>query len=482
MTDKMKVLLIFPPKGFTTKEPLPSLGLISLAAFLESKGVEVEVIDASVNKLSWGKLKRCIKKANAQIVGVTCLTEFRFESFKTASLAKEVLPQSWVVIGGPHPSFADKDTLLANPRIDIVVRGEGEYILWNLCQAFNGEVALKDILGITYREEGKIFKNPSAPLIEDLDNLPLPARRYLEMEKYKFRLFVPGKGWSTTTHLVTSRGCPFGCSFCITSKMSGKLWRARSPENIVSELEEIIRNTGIKTIWFYDDTFTMDKKRVEKICQLIIEKKLNIDFTCSVRVDTVDKDLLKLMKRAGCFKIFFGVESASQRILDEVCGKRISLDQVRQLSSWLDELGIIKNPSYIIGFPTETVEEARLTLKLMKEIGGQISLSFLRIYPGTKIEEIAKERGILPEGFNWSSKQFQKTLSVGAAHGQAPLFIDTLSWTDLSNLAMEWAIESKVPLWRRIPRAIRGIKSFDDLGHLLVAGSSFLKNKIKKRK
>jgi len=476
----MKILLIFPPKGFTTKEPLPSLGLISLAAYLEKKDIEVEVIDASVEKLSWKKLSRRIKESKAQIIGITCLTEFRFKSFETARKAKEASPESWIIIGGPHPTFCDEDTLKSIPEIDIVVRGEGEEILLNLCRAYEGKIELKDIKGITFRKNGKIVRNPDAPLIENLDELPFPARKFLPIKKYNFRLFIPGEGWRITTHLITSRGCPFGCSFCITSKMSGKIWRARSAENIIAELEEIIKNTGIKTIWFYDDTFTMNKKRVMEICGLIIRKGFNIKFTCSIRVDTVDKEVLTRMKEAGCFKVFFGVESGSQRILDEVCGKKINLEQVLKVSGWLDELEILKNPSYIIGFPTETIEEARETLKLMKEIGGQKSMSFLRIYPGTKIEAVAKERNILPRDFSWSNVKSQRAISVGAAHGEAPLYIDTLSWEELSGLAVEWAMQSEISLWKRIPEAIKGVRSLDDLKHLWVVGKSYLRKKIQK--
>lgn len=477
----MKVLLIFPPKGFTSKEPLPSLGLISLAAVLEKNGIAVQVIDASIDKLSWAELKKFIENSKAQIIGITCLTEFRFESFKTAQIAKQTLPESWVLIGGPHPTFTAEDTLFNNPEIDIVVRGEGEYILPDLCQAYKNKLELKDIDGITYRKEGKIIHNSPAPVIKDLDSLPFPARHLLPIEKYNFRLFVPGKGWRSTTHLITSRGCPFGCSFCITSQMSGRIWRARSPENVMAELEEIIEQSGIKTIWFYDDTFTMNKERVLKICDLILKKNLRIDFTCSIRVDTVDKELLKAMKEAGCFKVFFGIESGSPRILEKVCGKRITLEQVKNLSAWLDELEIVKNPSYIVGFPGETREDAQLTLDLMDEIGGQVSLSFLRIYPGTGIEKMALEKNILPRDFFWSDIKSQKAISVGAAHGQAPLFIDTLSWEELSDIAMAWALKSKVPLWRRLPEAIQGVKSLADLKRLWVVGKSYIRKKFKIR-
>lgn len=473
----MKVLLIFPPKGFTSKDPLPSLGLISLAAVLEKEGIDVQVIDASVENLSWAQLKKRIKESNSQIIGITCLTEFRFQSFKSARIAKDISPESWIIIGGPHPSFSAEDTLLNYPEMDIVVRGEAEYTLLDICRAYEGRLNLEDIAGISYRKEGKIYNNPPSTFIEDLDSLPFPARHLLCMEKYNFRLFVPGKGWRQATHLITSRGCPFGCSFCITSQMSGRIWRARSPENIIAEIEDIIHSTGLRTIWFYDDIFNLSKERVRKICDLIIKKNLKIDFVCSVRVDTIDRELLEVMKQAGCFKVFFGVESGSPRIQEKACNNKASINKVRQLSTWLDELKIVKNPGYILGFPDETLKDAQMTMDLMQEIGGQISLSFLRIYPGTEIEEEAKERNILSSDYSWSKIRRQKNISVAAAHGQAPLFIDKLRWNELSNFAMEWAICNKVSFRKRIPRAVREIREWDDVKHLWIMGKKYVEKK-----
>lgn len=476
----MKILLLFPPKGFSSKEPLPPLGILYIATVLEKNNIPVEVVDTAVERYSWRDLKKRLKRSEADIVGITTTTEFRFEAFKTAELTKKILPNSIVVMGGPHVSLAADDTLKNISWVDIVVRGEGEVSFLETYYALKGGSSLQKIKGISFRENGNIIHNPMADLVKDLDSIPFPSRNLLPMGKYNFLLDVPGKGKMPAAHLITSRGCPFSCSFCATSKLSGRSWRYRSPENVVTEVEEIIERYGLKTIWFYDDTFNMNKARAEKICDLIIDKKLGIDFTCSIRVDMVDRPFLKKMKEAGCFKVFYGVESGSQRILDDACGKKITIDQVRSVSRWLDELEIQKNPGYIVSFPGETLEDANKTMGLIKEIGGTASLSILRIYPGTRIEEIAREKKIFPQGFSWSIKKYSGRLSFRGAHGDSPIFTDKLSWDDLSAFLMEWADTEHLSLWKRIPMALKGIKSIEDVRRLTILAKNYLLKKIKK--
>lgn len=475
----MKVMLLFPPKGFTSKDPLPSLGLLYIASVLEKEGIPVEVVDASLERYSWRALRTRYLRSRPDILGITTLTEFCFEAYKAGQLAKDVLPDCKVVVGGPHSSFCPDDILTHVPSLDIVLRGEGEYAFLELCNALDSGKDLSEILGVSYRDNGRIIHNPPSPLIKDLDQLPFPARHLLPIEKYNFRLFVPQKGLLAATHMMTSRGCPFGCSFCITTQLLGRTWRARSAENVIREVEDIVENFKINTIWFYDDVFTMSKKRTMEICDLILKRRLDINFTCSIRVDTVDKEILTKMKEAGCFKVFFGVESGSQRILDQVCGKKITIEQVRRLSRWLDELGIIKNPGYIISFPEETHQDASKTMELIKEIGGEVSLSFLRIYPGTKIEDVAKQKGILSQNFSWSRRQDRRGLSLPAAHGSAPIFMDKLSWDEISQITAEWAQIRRVSVWRRIPGVIKGMKSWSDVVRLVSLGRRYLIQKAK---
>jgi radical SAM superfamily enzyme YgiQ (UPF0313 family) len=470
------VLLVLPPKGFSSKEPLPSLGLIYIAAMLETEGFPVKVLDAAVERLSWRELRRRLVQESPDIVGITCLTEYRMEAFRTAKIARDVLgPDTHIVMGGPHVSLTANDTLRHQPAITAVVRGEGEYTFLELCHVLWEGKALETIPGISYRKNSDIIHNKPAPPPANLDALPFPARHLLNMRKYKFALEVPGRGKLQAAHIITSRGCPFGCSFCATSQISGRRWRYRSPENILAELEHLqLRQPELKAVWFYDDTFTMNKLRVERICDLILEKRIDLPFTCSIRVDTVTFSLLKKMNDAGCFKVFSGVESASPRILNEVCMKGISLDQVRNVSAWLDDLDIQKNPGYIIGFPDESIEDARQTLEVMKSVGGIASLSLLRIYPGTKIEQIAREKGVLPKDFSWANENQSAPEQFRAAHGNAPIFVDTLSWNDLSELTLQWVNYQGISVWNRFPGVLRNIRSWQDMKHTWTMGWKFI--------
>ncbi len=481
LPGRPRVMLIFPPGGFSTKDPLPPLGLAFLGAVLEREGIPVAIIDAAAERLSPRELRRRIAEFRPDLVGVTVLTEFRFSSFDTARLAREAAPDAVVILGGPHVTLAAEDTARHVPEADIVVRGEAEKTILLLIRALAESGDPAGVPGLTWREGDTVRSTPDAPLVRDLDALPFPARHLLPMDTYRFTLDVPGVGKRPAAHTITSRGCPFGCSFCATSTMMGMKWRARSADNVLAEVEQVV-GQGIDTLWFYDDTFTMARKRVADICQGIIDRGWKLHFTCSIRVDTVDRDLLALMKRAGCFKVFFGVESGNQETIDRVCGKRISLDQVRDVARWCDELGIQKNPGYIIGFPGETEEQARETVRFMGEIGGQASLSFLRIYPGTAIERIARETGIISPGFSWSDREMRGGTSVGAAHGNSPLFLDTLSWQAMSRLSVEWAARERIPLWRKIPRALLAVRSWRELRLLAVTGREYLRALLNRKR
>ncbi len=470
-----RVLLIFPSGGFSTKEPLPPLGLAYLGAVLERANIPVTIIDAAVEHLSPTALARRISDYQPDLIGITTLTEFRFSSFATARIAKEAAPEAIVMLGGPHVTLAAEDTALHVPDVDLVVRGEAEENILQLIQVLSSGGDLLTVPGLTWKVGDRVVSTANARLVPDLDALPFPARHLLPMAKYRFLLDVPGLGQRPAAHTITSRGCPFACSFCATSTMMGMRWRARSAGNVLDEIKQMVAD-GADTVWFYDDTFTMNKKRVEDICHGILDLGLDIHFTCSIRVDTVDRDLLALMRKAGCFMVFFGVESGNQATIDRVCGKRISLEQVRSVAHWCDELGIRKNPGYIVGFPGETLAQARQTLDFMQEVGGKASLSFLRIYPGTAIERIAREKNILKPEFSWADPTMKGSTSVGAAHGTSPLFLDTLSWHDMSQLSVEWAAREKIPLWKKIPKALRAVRSLDELRMLSITGRAYLRS------
>jgi anaerobic magnesium-protoporphyrin IX monomethyl ester cyclase len=242
----MNVMLVFPPQGFTSKDVMPHLGLAYLAAVLEKNDIQVEILDAQVEKLSRTDLKKKYLHSKPDIVGITSLTEMRFESFEAAKIAKKSLPESTVIMGGPHASLAAHDTLLNVPSVDIIVRGEGEYTFLETCKTLENKGDLESVKGISYRcDGGEIIHNDHRQLIKNLDILPFPAYHLLSIEKYNFKLNVPHVGKLSALNVITSRGCPIGCAFCATSKMLGKKWRARSPSNVLEELEYLIDTYGI---------------------------------------------------------------------------------------------------------------------------------------------------------------------------------------------------------------------------------------------
>jgi radical SAM superfamily enzyme YgiQ (UPF0313 family) len=481
----MKISLINPPAGkyvddFTRKHVFPPLGLAYLASVLEQNEFEVEIYDAFVEGYSFNQLEKKITQSNPDVIGIGFTTETRFEGFETAKIFKKALPDSIVIGGGPHPSLATEDTLLNIPEIDIIIRGEGEYSLLELCNMLKKRESFASVKGISFRNGDKVVHNPPRPHIQNLDDIPFPARHLLPMDKYNGVLDVEDEDIPAES-IMTSRGCPIKCNFCATSKLWGAVIRSRYPSNVVAELENIVKIYGKKNFWFFDDTFTMDPARAGKVCDKIIEQRLDIRWVAQVRVDTLNRELVKKMKTAGCIQIRFGVESGSQRILDNIVKKRITIEQVKQVAKWCNELGLIGHASFIINHPEEEIEDVRKTMSLIHELCDKnitTKLLPMKIYPGTKIEEIAREKRILPNDFSWTEGYKHETPHLSSVVGNAPLFFDKLSWRQTSEFLFEWAeMQGYSPL-KNIPQALKSIRSFNDLERLSSMGKTYFKQRF----
>ncbi|HET6454755.1 MAG TPA: radical SAM protein [Armatimonadota bacterium] len=463
----LRVLLINPPGGYYASRweegALPSLGLGYLAAYLEQHGVDCRILDAHALQMRMSDVQAYIREYRPDITGITFTTENRFIGFDTIRAAKAELPDTMTVAGGPHVSPTARDTLSNIPELDVVVRGEGEQTLLELAQS--SDPAL--IPGISYRRDGRVVENPPGDFIHDLDSLPFPARHLMPMERYQFAADVPGVGKLKALNIMASRGCPFNCSFCASPGMWGRRYRARSPENVLAEVDELVSRYGAKALWVFDDTFTIGRARTTAICQGLAERLPGLKWFCEIRVDTVDRELLALMRKAGCYCVAFGVESGSQRVIDESVGKRIKLEQVEQVVNWCNELGLEFNPFMILSHPGETEDDARETMRLIrrwKDSGGHVSMAIMHIYPGTRIESIAREKGILPAGFSWTSLDDAKRVPMlPAAQGHVPIFLDKLSWDFLAGCLFEWARMQRYSVLRRIPKALASIRSFGDV-------------------
>ncbi|MBN2055915.1 cobalamin-dependent protein [bacterium] len=481
----LDLLLLVPPGGYYADRwqkgsLMPPLGIGYIGAVAERAGFEVAIIDAYLEGLDAGGLARRLKELQPSVVGVTFTTENRFQGFAAIDLARQVLPGAIVVAGGPHVSLADEDTLTHITSLDAVVCGEGEYTIVELLQAVREGEPLTSVRGITVRRDGEIHRTDPQEFIKDLDSLPFPARHLYGLDRYNFILDVPDKGRRRFVNLMTSRGCPFDCIFCASAMMWGRRCRLRSAESVLAEMEDALGRFGAQALWIFDDTFNSNPRRVERICEGMLSKGWDLPFFCEVRVDTMSRDLLALMKRAGCYTIGFGVESGSQRILDEVIGKQLRLEMVHELMAWCRELGVQPNPFYIFSNPTETMEEARQTMAMIKQYRdvAKASMALLHIYPGTRLESLARESGALPRDFSWTHKGRADVPTLPAAQGDVPIFMDKLTWEEISVLLVEWAELQGYSVWRRIPRAIKSIRSFRDMRRYAAMARGLLRRKL----
>jgi len=393
----MKICLISPPYNSAVKSVVgvspPPLGLAYIASVLRQDH-EVKIIDSNILNYTIGDVERELRSFNPDVVGITSVTPSIYEAYKVAETAKKVREDCTVVLGGPHATFMPRQTMEECKYIDIIVRGEGEETTRELIENIEKGAPLNEVKGITFRKKNEIIDTEPRPFIKNIDEIPFPSRDLLPMHLYKFN------GVKYTT-MLTSRGCPFKCSFCSSSRLFGGYWRGRSPENVLEEIKIIYEEYGIRNIEFVDDTFTLNQERAEKICDEIIKQGWDISWGASSRVDTLSKKLVEKMKKAGCWIIFLGIESGSQKILDAI-GKRITLEQVKKAVKILKDAGIQVLGSFIIGFLQDTKETIKETIKFAKNLNlNYAEFSILTPYPGTPIFDYAKKHGMLLTE-NWS--------------------------------------------------------------------------------
>jgi len=401
----MKVLLINPPREneLTGNNPPlideergynPPLGLLYVGTYLRDRGGhEVEVIDAQVEELSYPELGERIRRAGADLAGITAMTFTLLDVVKTAGLIKQIDPDLPVVIGGGHAYIYPEETARLD-NIDYVLAGEGEPGFAGLVGELSGERRLERVPGLTWVDnEGKLHRNELPAMIEDLDDLPFPDRTLTPHQRYSS---VMAKRQPITT-MFTSRGCPFRCAFCGRPHL-GKRFRARSAGNVVDEMEACLK-LGIHEFLVYDDTFTVDKARVMAVCDEIIRRRLDIGWDIRARVDCVDLEMLKKLKQAHCERIHYGVEAGTERIL-KVLNKGITLDQVRRTFAATQKLGIETLGYFMIGAPSETRREILETIRFSLEIPADfVHITILCPFPNTQIYLQGLKDGFFPEDY-----------------------------------------------------------------------------------
>jgi anaerobic magnesium-protoporphyrin IX monomethyl ester cyclase len=399
-----KVLLINPPESGRGDYSTPPLGLLYIAAVLRKNDIDATLVDGYL--AGWSGIEKRIAEYRPTVVGITCHTYSRSKVLKVAGLVKKMAPNALVIAGGAHATIMHRQLLEHYPDLDIAVRGEGERTFLEICQG----KPLGEIDGIAYREGGRICVTADRKLIENLDELPFPAWELVDLSKYP----PDGSGVyngidigrEPCVPVVFSRGCIGRCVFCC-DKVLWKRWRRRSAKNMADELELLTKRYGVRRVTFNDDLFTADRKAAMEVCEEIVRRGISIAFEITSRVDTLNEELLRALKKAGCFKICFGIESASPELLTRM-KKEADVGAAERAIALTKSMGIRTSALLIAGNIGETRRTINETIDFINRTEpDEIGLANgLRILPGTELYEHAKHLNFINDSFwltdyNW---------------------------------------------------------------------------------
>ncbi len=370
----------------------PQTSLAYIAAMVP-EDMTVEIIDAIAEELTWDQFEARLRDRRPRIyVGYITGTTFEIDA-RSIGLAKQLGATTIAV--GTHPSAVPQNTLERVPALDIVIRHEPELTFREVVDRIRGGVSLAGCLGTAIRSPSGIVVHADRPLVEHLDELPIPKQHLLPLDRYRMPFIGSRYVW-----LLTNRGCPYRCTYCFEGVVWGKSVRYRSAESIIEELEYLAQH-GVHKVVFLADLFTYDRPGVMRLCDLIIEKGLKVRWACNSRVDTIDEEMARRMKRAGCWLIAFGIESGSQKVLDAV-KKDTTVEKARETIRMIDRVGIRSWGYFIIGLPGETEATICETITFAKEIPLDIALFHVAVpYAGTDFYFQAVSNGWLATG-DWS--------------------------------------------------------------------------------
>ncbi|MBN1592268.1 MAG: cobalamin-dependent protein [Candidatus Coatesbacteria bacterium] len=418
-----RILLISPhyraPRGYKI-DLTPPLGLAYIAAVLEREGYTVKILDVVAEDfhnrlamnygyvragLSYEAIEHRISEFKPAVVGVSCLLSSQFQDMcNICQIAKEKCGVPITVVGGEHTSALPEESLEKH-YIDFVVIGEGEYTMRDLMRRISEGADYSDLDGLGFKKDGQIVVNPKTKFIENIDELPLPARHLLPMETY-FKTNIPQSGTSAkspNTPMMTSRGCPGRCVFCATAGFWGNRQRARSVRKVLDEMETLVRDYGVREIQFIDDNLTLNRDRAMALFNGMIERNLDLVWNTpqGIAVWGLDEEVLKKMKESGCYEITLGIESGDPGVLKNIVKKSIPMDKIERIAKAARKIGLITKGYFVVGLPGETLEQMNKTFELAKRLRlDAVGIFIATPLPGTELYRICKEKGYLKEGFS----------------------------------------------------------------------------------
>jgi len=348
----MHVLLVEPPKipwemmGDVAALPL---GLAQLAACLEQTDIPVEVLDANALKIGWDGMEAAIARTDPDLIGMTVYTPYVPEVSRAVRVARQAAPQAVIALGGPHVTFTAEETLATMPEVDVVARGEGDQTIVELARSLEEGNNLEGVPGISFRRDGQVVETPVAPLL-DPASLPMPAFHLMPMERYYFASL--GGPFAT---VVTSRGCPFRCTFCSEWPFWGGGWRPHDPQQVVEQIDLLVNRYGRKNIWFGDDCFNVNGDHIAAICEGILQRGIDVNWYYQGRADLVVKykDLLPLMRRAGNRMVQIGIEASNDEQRDAL-NKQLRTETAEEAVRLLRQHDIVCQAMLIVGLPGDS--------------------------------------------------------------------------------------------------------------------------------
>ena len=381
---------------------IPPLGTISIHRWLKEKGYQVDFIDTQFGDYDEESIKKLLREKQYDLIGLPVFTPTANYVFDTAKLIRSVLPDCIIVYGGVHVTDRAAESLEESLECDFIIRREGELTLVELIENLKkGMTDFSHIQGLTWRKDGStIILNPDRDLLPELDELPLGFFGDLDLSRY---IPHPTQYIQLPTYsVVTQRGCPYPCTFCEAHVALGKKLRLFSPKRVVEELKILKNEKGARGIYFQDSTFTLNRKYVTELFELMIKEGVSdLLWSCTTRTDRVDPELLSLMHEAGCRNILYGIESGNQESLD-VLKKNIKVEVQEQAVEWTHKAKITMLCSYIICLPGETDAMVQNTIKYAKRLSSQMALFYLPVpYPGSELYKVCKENGGIRDTKNW---------------------------------------------------------------------------------
>ncbi len=401
----------------------PPLGIGLIAAFVRERGFSVEILDAEAENLSPERVADIVAEKNPLLAGVSAFTPKMTAAEETVHFIKQKAPHVKTITGGHHPAALPEKTL-RETGVDFVCDSEGYFPTAGLLEVLRKDPGANEVgvEGICYRRDGEVVTNPPAPLVKNLDELPFVAWDLLPMDRYR------GHNWHCFGYdsrqpyavVFSSMGCPFNCSYCSVNAVYGRSgFRTRSPENFVEEIDLLVNKYGIKHAEIVDDTFTVNKKRVHRICDLLIERDYGVNLWAYARTDTVDPELLKKMKAAGINWVAYGFESGSEEVRR---GVRKGQRRIRDAVDMTCEAGMSIISNFIFGLPDDNYETMQETLELAKEINGEYANFYSAMaYPGSELyRQAVREGWRLPDDWYGYSHYAYETLPLPTKYLTGP--------------------------------------------------------------